>query len=321
VSEIVPATVSPVPVRKRVPTLEQGKTARGRRPWSFMRRSKNGNDAGASGTMQAFNREGSTQHSTPDPANTHENPSKDSNLSTAISNETDKEPSHHRTTLMPAATHDIPSKSSNSSPVIENTTVKDLNHIIPIPDPMVTSNKTPCKDSQAPTGPEGRTVQEPGHINRKPLPGTARELPSKIPEPSSEGRTVEEPRNIQLPSQKHAPAEPQNVPANAKAKVAVEELVVTVANATPSANTSTGSPKCTTTPEGRTSGTRVAKSGPQEVPKTLPDETKAVPSPPVLLVPNGFAKSLEPGSYRSGEDEIGPTQQLERQRAQRLKTY
>jgi hypothetical protein len=317
-SENVPATLSPAPDEKGVVAVGKERATWRRRLWPIVGRSRNGNNAGVKGTTQSSHGDSPMQHPTPDPATTHEYPSKDPKPSSTTETEVAEEPSHANLTPMPAAKHEIPSRSSNPATAIEKKTAEDLSDINPIPDPMVIS-KTPCKDSKVPIGTEGRTVQEPGHINQKPIPGTARELPSKTPEPSSEGRTVEEPHNLQPSSQKHPPAGPESSPANATAKVAVEELAIPVANATASANTSTGSSKFTTAPEGRISGTRVAKSGPQEVPKALPDEPKAVSSPPVLLVPNGHVKPSELENHSSREDEILPVQPLERRRGQKLK--
>jgi hypothetical protein len=148
---------------------------------------------------------------------------------------------------------------------------------------------------------------------------TTHEDPPKDSQPSTvvESRTVKEPSNTQprLTPQINPPAAAlETTRTNDTAKIAAEEVAIPVNKTAPNSPTaSTASPNFTTTafPEGRTTGSRVAKSGPREAPKTIPDESEIkVECSPTASV-SSYAKLASCGS---GEDEIISVQKLERRR-------
>jgi hypothetical protein len=109
---------------------------------------------------------------------------------------------------------------------------------------------------------------------------------------------------------------PETSTANKSPKGGPDDFSVLAEIDTASTDASTASQNYTTAaaPEGRTTGSRAANSGPQEVPRTIADETKIDASPalsPVAMptVQNGHAKPLTLANRGRKEDEILPVQQ------------
>lgn len=111
---------------------------------------------------------------------------------------------------------------------------------------------------------------------------------------------------------------PETSTANKSPKYGADDFSVLAEIDTASTDASTASQNYTTAaaPEGRTTGSRAANLGPQEVPRTIANETKIDASPlsPVAMptVQNGHAKPPTLANRGRKEDEFLPVQQVER---------